>query len=992
MKVAGCLLFFLPFIARAAAIEHFEAAVPATCSAEPGAIATSTTHFKSGRHSLRWDWSGNGSTLTLGDPAPAAKPSAKAGIAMWAYLESPVRGRMNFDLLYQNRPVASGWFWMDFTGWRILGCGFQQIGVPAGQPVDAIRLHVPSGIRNGSVFLDMVALGIEHGASRSLQTPWVGIADGLGNPDAVALSAEDPSRNRPWLPKRPASISEDERADLQTLERAFLSPRTAPGKGLPNGKLDELRRITALYQIQRRDGTITGRPIDGGTALKPDGFIPYGEYLGTCDAVKTAYHQSREPADADELRRMFTDLTAHLLDQGWAPGLRLPAFDNYPFAQYACFYSMKDVLAEAGLARPVAQALMDSFGSHGSGDFAKEHPASTMDGLGFWNRELFACSLMFPSETEQLQHVRISKRFLDLALVEPNTIAPDGCTYHHGGFHYAYASYNMPRLLQVLEKTAQTEFRVSAEAQERLRTFVRSLAFTSSRGEQAYNLGMRAGTPLSTMGVEPVARMLANMGTADGKHKVDGEMASISLRLLAESQPDSPHPNLSKEPWKSWIGQGITPAPAPEGFLTMNGGPIAVHRRAGWLASIAGTNPIHRGIEIYGWTQTNNYGRFARNGTMVITSRGNPPGLMESGWSHDGWNWCHFPGGTAIRFPNERDIFDGYAMYGNSNANVGGTALDQDGLWCMDYSGWGLSFKKTYFCFGNRITSVTTGIRPKDAKNEHPLVTTAFQNTFKSGVDSITLDGETLGSFPFERVVSFEKNHWLIDNQRTGYLIPAGNDPLRLGATPQAWRYMIKKFLADPDQDPISGEVTYQNIRGKIKDLATIEKFYKPSEGNLALAWFDHGAGSTPASCVYTVVIRTDPPEMRRLSEAPAWKVVQSDHTAHVFHDGPSATFCYAIYQTNARLDPSTPLRACSEPCVLMIRRQGNKLRCSLCYNCLGNVVPPERNITIQLQFQGSWKTAGGDYTPEFRNDPSVTTLTIRPRDNTPLRWELQPL
>lgn len=965
----------------------FENGALPSWQASSGSLTVSPEHFKSGARSLLWKWDAKDATLLIHDPAAFAKRGPKSGFAFWAYSESPRPARLVFDLLYQDKVVASGWFWMDFRGWRILGSGFGQTGLPANQPVDAIRLHAPAGMPDGRLFIDDAGLLMDYSAPPSLQTPWVDAPDGLKHPEISSHSADDPSLNRPWLPKRPSQVTAGELADIEQLERAFLTRKTTPGKGLPPGKLDELRKILTTYQIRRAGGTITGRPIDGGTALKPAGFIPVGDYLKTCDAVKTAYYQAKEPADAKELKRMFVDLTYHLLDQGWSPGFRLSPFENYPIAQNACFYAMKDVLVDAGLARPIAQALIDNFGSHGAGDFTKEHPGSSMDGLGYWHRELYACSLMFPTREEQLQHLRISQRFLNLALIEPNTIAPDGCTYHHGGFHYAYASYNIPRLLQVLEKVSPTRFRINTAAHERLKVFVRSLAFTSSHGEQACNLGMRAGTPMSTMGVESVARMLAGMGTPGGTRSFDEEMAAISLRLLAESNPGGPHPNFAKVPWKSWLDQGIKPAPTPTGFLAMNSGPIAIHRRDGWLASIAGCTSLFRCLEIYGWLQTNNYGRFARNGSLFITSTGNPPGIKESGWSYDGWNWCHFPGTTAIRYPNDQDIFDGYAFHGNANANAGGTHLGSDGVWGMDYSGFGVSFRKSYFCFGNRITSVTTGIRAKDTKNGNPLVTTIYQNAITPETEFVTLDGEPLKSFPNDTSLTFEKDHWLIDNKQTGYLIPAGNDPVRLGAKSQRWRYMTEKYLVDPKQNPISGEVTYQNVRGKIKDLATIEKFYRPSEGNFALAWFDHGPLPDPASCVYTLVIKTTPEEMRKLAARPSQRILRRDETGHIVHDLPSDTFGHAIYQPSENLHADGPLRSCDTPCFVMIRRVGGRLHCSLAHTSLKNsIARPE--VRIRLTLDGKWTAPDGGAV-QAKREGATTMVTLKPADNTPTLWVL---
>jgi chondroitin-sulfate-ABC endolyase/exolyase len=964
----------------------FESAVPPSWSAESGSLSPSTERFKSGRQSLSWSWSGTEASLTLHDPALAAKRGPKSGFALWVYNENPRPEALVVEALSQDKVLGSAWFWMDFSGWRILGCGYGQLGLATDQLIDVIRFRTPEGNMKGRLFLDDACLGFDYTASQTPQTPWVGITDGLQHPGKVRLSTDDPALNRPWLPKRPQHATAEEKADIAKLTQAFLQTRGAPGKGIPPDQLKILRETFAAYQITRNGKAITGRPIDGGTALKPEGHISYGDYLKTCQSVKNAFYQAKDAAETDELRRMFIDLTAHLIDQGWAQGIRLGAWDNYPIAASSCFYGMRDVLIETGLARPVAQALMDNFGSHGPGDFAKEHPSSSMDGLGFWHRELIACALMFPTTEEQVQHLRIAQRFLNLAITEPNTIAPDGCTYHHGGFHYAYASYNLPRLVQVLRQTQGTGFRVDARAHERLRTYVRSLAHTFSHGEQAYNLGMRAGTPMNSGGVSTVARELALMGTPDGKEPLDREMAALALWLMTDERGNQPHPDFAKEPVKTWIAGGIKSTP-PSGHVTLNGAPIAVHRRDGWLASIAGISTFWRGLEIYGWTQQNNYARFARHGSLVITSNGTPPDLKNSGWAYEGWNWCHFPGTTALR-QSPREIFDGYAMYGNSSPLAGGTSLDQDGIWGMVFQGTGTRFQKSYFCFGNRITALTTGIVAERKEQPKPVVTTIYQNAISPGTEFVTLDGEPIKTFPHQQTVTFDKDHCLIDNKGTGYLIPAGNDPLKLSSQSQEWLYMIDKYLVDPKQNPISKPVTYQNIRGHIKDLAAIEKSYRPTRGDFALAWFDHGSQPKSAACSYTLVIKTTPEEMRKLAAKPGHRILCFGDKIHAVQDLQSNTYGYAIYQPDARLPADGPLRSSSEPCFLMIRLDGGKLHCSLAYTKLKNVDPyPDVGITLTLDGQWAAPDARGI---EAGHDGGTTTLVIRPRDNTPLRWTLQ--
>lgn len=992
MPTAAILLsLLLPSLAFAQpppalpAVETFENGVPATYMATGRPLAISELSFKSGSHSLLWSWENAQDSLLVRDAARLAKRSPKSGFAVWVHNGSPRPARLAFDLLQGDKIVASGWFWMDYHGWRLLGANYAQLGVAPGQACDGLRVHPVDGVTAGRLFLDDLNLNFDYSPGRTYETPWVGMANGLVNPPLVVLSAADPSVNRPWLPARPKTVSVAEKADIARLETIFIPRRTGPGRGLQAAQLASLRQTFASYRIRRQEGEISGRPIDGGTALRPEGYVDSNEYTKFCEQVKNGYYQSKDPAEVEELRRMFVDLTEHLLDQGWGPGNRLAAWDNYPAGSLSCFYAMQDVLAQAGLADMVARALMDNYGSHSPGQFTAEHPSSSMDGLGYWNRELFACSLMFADESARLQHLRISQRFLDLALVHPDTIAPDGCVYHHGGFHYAYASYNLPRLIAVLRETAKTQFRMSPEAQERLRTYVKAISFTFSHGEQAYNLGMRAGTPMGSGNVPAVARDLAEMGTPDGSKPLDELMAGIALWLLEDLAAGQPCKAFGQEPYKTWLAQGIKPR-VPSGFLALNGAPVAIHRRPGWVASIAGISPFWRGLEIYGWTQSNNYGRYARHGSLCITANGTPPGLAESGWRYDGWNWCHFPGTTALRQP-AGEIFDGYAMYGNGSPSAGGTSLGQDGLWGMEFRGVGACFSKTYFCFGNRITSVTTGIRPANPNGPAPVVTTLFQNAFLPEVEAVSLDGEPLQGFPRQCTLDGDQAHWLLDNKGNGYLIPAGNDPVKLSCQPQEWLYIIDKFLADPKNKPISGKVTYQNVRGTYKEISQLEKFYRPSTGIFALAYFDHGRPQA-ASCLYTIVVKTTPEEMKQLAARPAFECLRRDDQAHVVHDLASQAYGYALYQPSTSLPAAGPLRASSRPCFLMFREDNQQLQCSLAYTGRRNTLPPTPE-TVRLTLAGHWRLAGPAAAVKAVAEGEVTAVEASPPDNTPFRWTL---
>lgn len=240
--------------------------------------------------------------------------------------------------------------------------------------------------------------------------------------------------------------------------------------------------------------------------------------------------------------------------------------------------------------------------------------------------------------------------------------------------------------------------------------------------------------------------------------------------------------------------------------------------------------------------------------------------------------------------------------------------------------------------------------------------------------------------FPHERRITFEKDRWLIDNKGTGYLIPAGNDPLQLQAREQEWLYFTDKNLIDPKQSPFSNGVTYQNFRGHLKDLAAIEKLYRPTRGNFALAWFDHGPRPASAACAYTVVVKTRPEEMAGLAATPAHRTLRFDQHAHVVHDLASDSTGYVLFQAATDL-PEGPLRSCDRPVFVMIRRAGGELHCSLASTMAKNADPfPE--VPIRLVIRGRWHLTDDRVILEAAGEDSA--ITIIPRDNTPFNWTMR--
>jgi len=930
-------------------VESFEAdAVAAGWSAETGELQVSTDRYKSGARSLCWTWRASGACLTFRDAqaftgirAPKDKAPGSA-LCFWLYSESKSSARLLVDLLSGDEVLGTAWVLLNYAGWRPVGIPYAAVLPSPDAAVDAVRLRAPAALPEGRLFLDYVAPVLEVQVPRSYQVPWVGVEGGVQAPETCELSGDEVALGRPWLPRRGAPTDATP-AELEGLVKVATRclPAVAEGKGeVAAGTLEELRAAVSELGIRREGGVVSGRPVDFASFLKPPDAVGLEAYMGLCKRVAAAYAQAAPGPARDELGGMFADLSAHFLDQGWGYGSGLRgAGSGYTFRAWPpIFYPMRQVLDEAGLLRELSLALLYQLGG-AEGALAKE-PAASMDTLHLENQALLPCISMLPDLSERLQWMHAIQRYYSLVLVSPGTLGPDGSAYHHWMFHFAYASYSMPFPIRAAHALADTPFRIGPEAHQHLKRHVYAMAFATVSGQQAPILNGRAGTPMSS-NMADLSRLLAEMGSPDGQQAIDPDMAGLYLTLT-----DKP----GEQPAKAWREAGIAPVELT-GHWTMNGTAAALHRRDKWLVSIVGMIKFWRGLEIYGWLQGNNYGRYARNGSIMVTAAGDPPSLEASGWAYDGWNWCHWPGTTSVVRPSS-EIFDGYAMYTNPSAFAGGTNLQGDGVFGMDFSSPDVSFRRSVFCFENRVTVLTTDIV---SQQDRPTVTTLFQNTYDPQTEALRVGGDRESGAPWETTIEAGEPCRLVDNKGTGYYVYPDHPPVRLRLGQQQWTYMIQRYLKDPTDNPI---IDYQKRQYRHKDMEENEQYFTPSTGTFALGYFEHGTKSTDGRCAYTMLIGATlealdsfATQMRAPETAPC-SLLRSDRAAHVLWDRATDTTAYVLFESTEDTGVPGSVRGVGRPCLVMARPDGDDLWLSVASTDIANPEP------IRLRLAGAWRLA----------------------------------
>ncbi len=842
--------------------------------ARGGKIEKSVEHYKSGTHSLQWIRERPDAVLTLEFPAVKIGKikSGSPHFGLWLYNQTPGAERLQVEVFSARKSVARFWFSLNFSGWRPLGADYLKLGIPAGTAIDRIVFTATGP--TGTLWLDSVK-PLFHSASviADDQQPWASDSALLRKPAAETIySSHDIRLNRPYLPEpiSAADIGEKSRADIGQLEKFFLNQDPTLWK-LDYSDYDGLKAEFEALNVREENGIVSGPPVE--FSIKERIFLPapgamnFKQKLIPVMRKLATAAQKEDAAKRRDAEQMFVILCRYLLDQGYQEGNNNmgwpgPGYDwkKFPGAVIA----MRGVLQEAGLLEPMAKGIAHFCGGR---QMLSEKIEVSVDDYYNYSSNLAALILILPDQAECYQRLRALKRFYDLSIQNDLPFAPDGTIHHHWGHHLAYGSYTIPPLIkQQLLPLKNTEFAIAPESVRKLQNYARALNFQVMNGKLAPNLVMRSGVPMEI--------------------NIDELLQSVAA--LDDSAPESA---------------------APSGHLTLNTAAIAIQRRDDWQAAAAAMNNRFRGLEIYGWLENNNYGRYARNGTLFLTID------RENGWRSEGWDHNFWPGGTNPVF-EPAELFEGYRNYHSQNPLAGGVTLDADGIWGVDFNFMDVKFKKSMFFFDNRITVITTDITPLKSAAGREVVTTLFQQVVRPDGVAPLVNGREVAAAELDGKAAA----LLRDNLGNSYYIYPGA-PLKYRRTIQEWTYFFSRYLKDPKDNPA---INIRNKQFREKPLSANAKYYKPTSAEYDLAYFEHGKDPDGAACAYTVLVNES---LEALNHPPA-QILQQNADAHVVYDAITKTTGYVVF--NPANELPGPLKRIDGPAFIMIREQDDDFRIAL--------------------------------------------------------------
>src|SRR5690606_4143938 len=381
----------------------------------------------------------------------------------------------------------------------------------------------------------------------------------------------------------------------------------------------------------------------------------------------------------------------------------------------------------------------------------------------------------------------------------------------------------------------------------------------------------------------------------------------------------------------------------------MNYSPLAMYRRDNWAATIKGINNYFWGTEIA--AGANRYGRYQGYGAVEIMY---PGGLAASGLTATGWDWNKAPGTTTILLPFPQLMLpDSTSFLAEKNAYnfAGGVKFrtpapnapsdiilaDLHG----DYGMFGLNFRqlsattthnpsftfrKSFFCFGDKIVCLGSNINNNDGANK--TITTLFQGNLPSTGTPTVVDGSSKTGISQSEDLSKTNAHWLIDAYKTGYYVLPGNTI-----------HVERQSQTSPDQSGSGATTT----------------------ANFANAFIDHGNAPSSAEYAYVIAPNTTESDMASFAagmQSPATRVfdiLQQDTAAHIIRENASGVTGFSLFLPNDNLVSNDVLKANDVPCVTMMQVNTDTLRISLVNPDLNLVNNVSTAVPITLTLYGKW-------------------------------------
>lgn len=599
---------------------------------------------------------------------------------------------------------------------------------------------------------------------------------------------------------------------------------------------------------------------------------------------------------------------------------------------------------------------------------------------------LFICALYQPDEKQAVKDMFAFSHYLSACTqYSPGSkdgLKVDGTGFHHwthyNGYMYAYKTW-----VQYMAYLKGTVFRVDMDAYQRMKKAIVSeylMATLPVSGEEHFFANSLAGRhPFAGLIIDFSRELFRELvevgGDIEGK-EIDEELAGYYNAFF---QTDYYKQIKPKE---------------LDGFYQFNYSPAGVYRQGNWVATMRCPTTRFWGGEIY--NKTNRFGRYQSHGTLEILYNGS---LEQSGYpsawerfsgKRGGWDWNVVPGSTTVHYTdwkemmpngNDADRFDQWSATTNfsgalswGNCGMFACAFDQGDHWgSRRFVPTNLTFCKSVFAFDGILVSLGSGIGSRgDYADDRITATNLFQALEYKGKEAPVFNGKKLKKGDV-LLPEQDKDNWLVTPCATGYLLPAGNDPLI---------------------------VSYGNQTTPGPEGATPESFGTRCASK---AYINHGIKPAKKKYCFAVVPNTTPKAMsvlagRLFHKSGLFEIKQHQDSLHILRHVPSATLAYALFAPATFLQEGI-LQSSDTPLLLMERFYGKDgiLKLAVCSPDLRPVLSGDKKEWIStptvstLMFDGNWRLADARIKGVLScsYEGTCTKIVLELKDGLPLYLEL---
>lgn len=935
--------------------ESAELKVPSSFTAERGVeLSVSTDQQVHGKQSLKLTWDGSGGLVRIVRPVDARNKTIKqrlyaAVFNLWIYQSAGGNQEsLRFEFGRNDKPDCWFDYQLNFAGWRTVMMPYNRMAGKEHPAMDWIQIRAPKG-KSGTAYIDLLFPDVQFDRRHA------------SSDTSYSFSRDDKlSRVRPGKPRDlyhagirdvPNSpIDAQKKAAIVSLEK-HLEKNLLVNAPKPN--MARLREKFQKYQLNKTSGRhvffLHTADIYQGSSLEKD-ITPELKF-DLKDAgslmlkLAKAWHVSIGK-DKEELEAMIVSMNLLLLKSGWHEGHGQGTLHHFGYSSrgyYTAGFLTRELLEKHGLRNRVARAMQWFNHSHYCFDpYSTTHYAN----LDYFNTMALAqlqALLTTKSIAERYHAVRQWSGMFSAVIANNRHgnnggFKEDGSAFHHWGHYPAYEAGAVAAIGPLFHLLSETPFRLSPDAYHSFRRALLALRFQSNKydlprslcGRHPYNFEDN----LEKLGEAYIA--FAKAGTPDGKQDVDQEMAAVALRLF----PDA----------RKHFSQEIQAEPDPDGHQTFPYAHASAHRRGGWLALARGHSRYVWGSEIYG--TVNQYGRYQSHGTLEILP---PGGLTASGVWDRGWDWSRPPGATVTHLPLERIPFESIIMMPTTNETfVGHCHMNhEDGLFAMVLKekkepgrpNIGLHAQKSYHFFDDVIVCLGSSISNPGSKL--PVETILFQQHLETPDRPLMANGESIGTFPFLKKITTPTI--LRDVVGHFYRVPGGQN-LNIARQHQHSYYHYAKI---------------KNDKGEIKNR---DGQNAPTEADYAVAWLNHGTHTKAASYHYAILVSPEKKRAAAWQKSPGYQLLRHDDIAHVAQS--NRTTSYAIFKAGEigavppEGEPVPAVFSVSEPCLIMTKREENRLHL--------NLTDPD----LRMPGNEGGMLAGEIFVPTG-NGPEVSTINV---------------